>query len=62
MTTERQTIDQLVEWYTNGWHWYAAVCTFTDHIAGCGGIDDPKHAERDIFPELCDEIIGELTD
>ena len=56
----RQTIDQLVEWYTNGWQWYAAVCKFTDHIASCGMIDDARHAERDIFPELCAEICNEL--
>lgn len=43
----RRILDQLVEWYTNGWWWYEAACEFEgyeDSLAGFLSMDEEQYA------------------
>lgn len=60
----RQTLDQLVKWYRDGWQWYGVKCDFEilgeEFYDSLWGIDDGDYAERKIQPEIADHVAAEL--
>jgi len=60
----RRTLDQLVEWYSNGWEWYGVRCDFSllgqDFGASVWGIDDNNYAINVVVPEIADEVADQL--
>lgn len=43
---KRDKIDQLVEWYQNGWEWYVAVAEWNDYSDCVGAIYSEDYAEE----------------
>jgi len=60
----RQTIDQLVKWYSDGWEWYGVQCEFevlgNEYEASLWGIDNPDYAEREVKEEMAHEVARQL--
>lgn len=60
----RRTLDQLVKWYTDGWEWFGVKCDFEalgdEYHDSLWGIDDSDYAERDVKPEIADNVAAEL--
>jgi hypothetical protein len=60
----RQTLDQLVEWYENGWNWYGVRCHVTilgeEFEDSVWGIDNADYAEKEVIPEVASEMVGQL--
>ncbi len=47
----RRTLDQLVEWYADGWWWYVATCEFEgyeDSLCGFLSMDDEQYACQEV--------------
>lgn len=55
-----QTIDQLVKWYSHGWHWYVAQASYGDYRESVGGIDCEKYAQQMANDELRAEVATQL--
>jgi hypothetical protein len=49
--TCRQTLDLLVEWYSEGWQWYYVTCEFDGYEDNCSGFlneeDAKEHGSND---------------
>lgn len=43
---KRRTIEQLVNWYANGWEWYVASAEYRDYSDSVCGIDEYSYAEQ----------------
>lgn len=49
----QQTLDQLRQWYADGWWWYCVICDFAGYEDSCGGFSDEdsaKQASREEMP------------
>jgi hypothetical protein len=61
--SRRQTLRQLVEWYTNGWAWYGVTCRFTvlgdTYRDSLWGIDDIGYAET-CRVEIAEQVAYQL--
>ena len=47
----RRALNQLVEWYSDGWWWYEAACKFEDYEDRLGGFldtDDEQYARGEV--------------
>jgi len=65
VAAERQrTLDQLVKWYSHGWQWYGVQCNFEvlgeEFHDSLWGIDDEDYAEREVKPEIADNVADQL--
>lgn len=62
----RKTLDQLVEWYSNGWQWFGVKCQFEvlgeEFDESLWGIDNEDYAEREIKPEIADNVADQLEE
>jgi len=59
----RERMDQLVEWYSNGWEYWVVTAEYNDFDAcSCGGIDDYDYADGEMRNELAVELAGILED
>jgi hypothetical protein len=56
---KRNTLDQLVEWYSEGWSWYVVRCEFNGYHASMGGIDTFDYAQQCCF-DVADDIADQL--
>lgn len=52
---KRNTLDQLVKWYSNGWEWYTVHGDYLGYAASVGGVDSYEYAET-LRYEIADEI------
>ncbi len=52
---KRNTLDQLVKWYSNGWEWYTVHGDYLGYQASVGGVDSYEYAET-LRYEIADEI------
>lgn len=57
---KRQLIDQLRDWFTNGYEAWCVTIHFRDCIESCGGIDSYSYAEKEVVPELAATIAWSL--
>jgi len=57
--TDRRTLDQLVEWYADGWWWYRADCVFFNYEACCSGYmeEDADCAIADVIAEVIHDMV-----
>lgn len=58
--TRRKAIEQLVEWYRNGWSYYGVTCEFEGAEASVWGVDDHDYADTDVRQEIASEVAGQL--
>lgn len=56
---KRNTLDQLVKWYSNGWEWYTVHGDYLGYQASVGGVDSYEYAET-LRYEIADEIGDEM--
>jgi len=60
----RHTLDQLVKWYRDGWQWFGVIWDFEvlgeEFNDSLWGIDDDDYAEREVRPEIADNVAAEL--
>ena len=60
----RHTLDQLVEWYSNGWQWYGVQCDFNllgqNFGASVWGIDDDDYARNEVVAEVAGKVADQL--
>lgn len=56
----RNCIDQLKEWYQDGWLWHGVRCEYGDAEASVWGIDCRDYAEREVVPEIAGEVAHQL--
>jgi hypothetical protein len=56
----RLRLDQLTNWYRNGWNWYYVKGEFDGHFASLGGIDDYNYADDYMRLEIAHELVHEL--
>lgn len=53
----RRAVEQLVNWYENGWTWYLAVAEFGEHFDALHGIDSEEYAAE--CAEECRENVAD---
>lgn len=58
--SRRKTLEQLVEWYRNGWNYYGVTCEFEGAEASVWGVDDYDYADTDVRNEIASEVAHEL--
>jgi len=60
----RRTLDQLVDWYSNGWQWFGVQCDFEvlgeNFYDSIWGIDDEDYAKQEVVPEIADAVADQL--
>ena len=59
--SRKERMDQLVQWYENGWEYWYVCAEFNGYQAsGCGGIDDYDYADTEVRSECADELAAQL--
>ena len=58
----QRTIEQLINWYQNGWEWFYVNCEYLDASDGVGGVDDYDYASGDCAEECALNVAAELED
>lgn len=59
--SRRLRMEQLVNWYENGWTYYYVKAEYNGYESrGCGGIDDYDYADTEIRSEEADELADQL--
>lgn len=57
---QREYVNQLVEWYKNGWVWYMVAVDFEiegeEYTESCGGILEEDYAKDEMQPELVGNV------
>jgi len=60
----RRTLDLLTKWYSDGWEYWGVKCNLEvlgeEFYDSVWGIDDKDYAEREIVPEIADNVAAEL--
>lgn len=56
---KRQILEQLVDWYSNGWQYWGVVIEYAGFYAACWGIDSDEMIEY-YKVELAGEIVHEM--
>lgn len=59
---KRQTIEQLVKWYENGWQWYGARAQFGEYEDSVWGIDSEEYAVEVAETEMRWEVAAQLEE
>jgi hypothetical protein len=57
----QKTIEQLKEWYTEGWEWWQVSCEFRGASASVCGVDDYEYADGASADDIADEVASELV-
>jgi hypothetical protein len=56
---KRKAMDQLVNWYSDGWSWYSVSGEYQGYAGSIGGIDSECYAE-DCRVGVANEIAGQM--
>jgi len=57
----RTCIDQLKEWYYDGWCWYGVVGELDEYEASVWGCDNEEYARSVVVPEIAGEIAHQMA-
>jgi hypothetical protein len=55
----RHTLDQLVEWYADGWQWYGSKCEFEgyeDSLWGVSTLDDEDYTRNEVASQVASQM------
>lgn len=55
-----RTIDQLANWYANGWNYYGVTCDYFDCHDSIWGVDDYKYAAGEMTQEIAANVADQL--
>jgi hypothetical protein len=58
----QRTIEQLIDWYQDGWQWWYVSCDYLDASDGVGGVDCEEYASGDCAEECAVNVAAELED
>jgi hypothetical protein len=58
----RKRIDQLKDWYENGWHWWWVHGEYRSYEDSVGGVDDYDYAVDSVREEIALNIAAALED
>lgn len=56
----QRTIDQLIEWYSEGWSWWHVSCDFMGAGDSIGGVDSEDYATTDLSEEIALNVAHQL--
>jgi hypothetical protein len=56
----QRTIEQLIEWYSDGWSWWQVSCDFMGAGDSIGGVDSEEYASTDLAEEIALNVADEL--
>jgi hypothetical protein len=59
---KQRTLDQLVEWYNDGWWWYGVVCDYHGYEDSVWGLleDEGEHIEE-LRHEMAESVANSMT-
>lgn len=58
--SRQRTIEQLANWYQNGWEWWAVSCEFMGESASVCGVDSYEYASGDCAQDIAEEVAAQL--
>lgn len=56
----RQTYEQLIKWYNDGWEYWGVTCDYLDATSSMWGIDDYDYAHDDVRVEMAQDVACQL--